>query len=112
MKFSLQIRCDVPADAIDVAPILRDPRERKDRGPMRYAKELPKRQGNYKARYPWREIAESGQVGVLVRGDDYDGHVQKPLSAAYQWAKTNGYRVKTRTDWDKGELYVEFSRLA
>lgn len=74
---------------------------------MRWADELPKRRVG-EGRYPWREIALSGKVGVLVQGEDFDGRVQQPARAAYQWARANGYRVRTRTDRARGEFYVQF----
>lgn len=75
---------------------------------MRYAQEMPKRTGGFGARYPWREIADSGQIGVLVAGEDYDGDTQNPVRAAYQWGKAHGYRVRTRTNPVRGEVFIQF----
>lgn len=73
---------------------------------MRYADSLPKRRGRFNSVYRWREIAESGKVGVLVQGEDFDGETQNPVRAAYQWGKAHGYRVRTRTH--EREVFIQF----
>lgn len=74
---------------------------------MRFADSLPKRVGKFNAVYPWYEIAESGKVGVLVSGEDFNGDTQNPTRAAYQWGKAHGYRVRTRVAAN-GDVYVQF----
>lgn len=75
---------------------------------MRYKDELSRRTGGFGPRYPWREIAESGKVGVLVRGEDFDGDSQNPVRAAYQWGRNHGYRVRTRSLPARGEVEIMF----
>jgi hypothetical protein len=71
---------------------------------------MPKRTGRYPTRYPFREIAASGNVAVLTAGDDFEGDEHKVRAAAYSWARRHGYRVVTRINGERGEFFVQFVR--
>jgi hypothetical protein len=77
---------------------------------MRWVDGLGARGGSRVFRYPWPAIAAAGKPAALIAGEDFEGDLEKPRQAAYAWAVTHGYRVKTSVDHRHAEVRVFFYR--
>jgi len=65
-------------------------------------------------RWDFAKVAD-GDVYLLRRGRDFDVEVESLAAAARRWARTHGYRLTTRSEFDdqhaerpKVGLYVRF----
>jgi hypothetical protein len=59
-------------------------------------------------RYAFARMASEGGVWELARGEDYIATEASVRQSAYQWARRNGYEVRTSTSPDGGAVEIEF----
>lgn len=71
-----------------------------------------------RTQWDFSDVAD-GHVYLLRRGQDFEIQVPSLAAAARRWARENGYRLQTRTEFDEDEpgrrslgLYVRFARVA
>lgn len=71
-----------------------------------------------RTQWDFSEVAD-GHVYLLCRGQDFEIQVPSLAAAARRWARENGCRLQTRTEFDEEHpgrqsvgLYVRFERAA